>query len=89
MFDQFEGGGFIAGYIRVSSGNTYADVQRSVAAQKQMLEKFTEEDGSGTIVWYVDVGMTALPHPPCRPCWLMPRLPTAASTPCWFTASHG
>ena len=55
MFDQFEGGGFIAGYIRVSSGNTYADVQRSVAAQKQMLEKFTEEDGSGTIVWYVDI----------------------------------
>ena len=52
--DHFEGGGF-AGYIRVSPGNTYADVQRSVAAQKQMLEKFTEEDGSGTIVWYVDI----------------------------------
>ena len=59
--DHFEGRGF-AGYIRVSPGNTYADVQRSVAAQKQMLEKFTEEDGSGTIVWYVDVGKgSALP----------------------------
>ena len=52
--DHFEGGGF-AGYIRVSPGNADADVQRSVAAQKQMLEKFTEEDGSGTIVWYVDI----------------------------------
>ena len=85
--DHFEGGGF-AGYIRVSPGNTYADVQRSVAAQKQMLEKFTEEDGSGTIVWYVDIDDGIAP-PALQALLADAKAPNPASTPCWFTASHG
>ena len=60
MVDQFEGGGFIAGYIRVSTDN--ADTQGSVAAQKDELQEFVQQNGSGNIVWYVDVGKgSALP----------------------------
>ena len=59
--DHFEGGGF-AGYIRVSPGNTDADVQRSVAAQKEAMQEFVQQNGSGNIVWYVEVGKgSALP----------------------------
>ena len=62
MVDQFEGGGFIAGYIRVSSDNADADVQRSVAAQKEAMQEFVQQNGSGNIVWYVEVGKgSALP----------------------------
>ena len=49
-----EEGGYAAGYIRVSSANQ--DVQRSVAAQKELIQEFVQEHGSGNIVWYVDIG---------------------------------
>ena len=57
--DHFEGRGF-AGYIRVSPGNT--DTPGSVAAQKEAMQEFVQQNGSGNIVWYVDVGKgSALP----------------------------
>ena len=45
-----------AGYVRVSSANQDADVQRGIAAQKEELEKFARENGPGAVVWYVDEG---------------------------------
>ena len=53
--DNF-GKGMFAGYVRVSSANPDADVQRSIAAQKHELAEFARENGSGTVVWYVDEG---------------------------------
>ena len=52
--DHLEEGGYAAGYIRVSSANQ--DVQRSAAAQKELIQGFVQEHGSGNIVWYVDIG---------------------------------
>ena len=39
--DHFEEGGYAAGYIRVSPANQ--DVQRSVAAQKELIQEFVQE----------------------------------------------
>ena len=53
MVDHFEGRG-VAGYIRVSSDKT--NFERSVAAQKDEIQKFAQEHGSGNITWYIDKG---------------------------------
>ena len=62
MVDDNIGNRGLAGYIRVSSANP--DAQRSIAAQKQGLDKIAQEHGFGigTVVWYVDEGSgVALP----------------------------
>ena len=51
-----------AGYIQISSANEDADVQRRVAADKEAIHGFVSDNGSGTVVWYVDKGSgSALP----------------------------
>jgi DNA invertase Pin-like site-specific DNA recombinase len=98
MVDHFEGRGF-AGYIRVSSDRV--DFERSVAAQKDEIQKFAQERGSGPITWYIDKGTgIALPAlqslradagspDPGFDTVLMPGLPSPVSTRCWCTVSPG
>ena len=42
-----------AGYVRVSSTNNDADIQRGIAAQKDAIQQFAQESGRD-VVWYVD-----------------------------------
>ena len=54
MVEHFNEGRGFAGYIRVSSDRV--DFERSVAAQKDEIQKFAQERGGGPITWYIDKG---------------------------------
>ena len=84
MVEHFNEGRGFAGYIRVSSDGM--DFERSVAAQKEVIQKFAQEHGSGNIAWYIDKG-TGLLSLPFRRSGLMPGLPSPVSTRCWCTVS--